>query len=209
MHTAIKGVVGSIGGGGYAVNYLLASNELADKLIQKGYTILPSDSEHWKTILTSYKTVVTADNKLRFGTFAGTGNKAEEELSKYCQNLLKPHTSENIKDPDNYKKAEKWCVTPVTVKDILKHEKYVPINIDTSNNQIAKNSAWEAKVKLHKKSNTKINNLGLSTDENTVTEEDIRKIKEKCTEIGGKKNHEAEYETNLEHFKNWCSNKSN
>lgn len=212
MHIVAKtliglGTIGSIGGGGYAVSYLLATNEIADRLVREGYTILQNDSREWGTILNSYKTVATADNKLRFDTFAGTGDKAEEELKKYCENLLKPHTSENTQDSDNYNKAKQWCVFPIAVKDLLKHQGYTSLSTDGKDNTPNNNSQWVTKIKDHKKSNAKIKDLVLDENQDQASEAEVQKIKEKCAEIGSKKNHEADYDTNLDNFKNWCSNK--
>ncbi|OAL10498.1 hypothetical protein A6V39_00340 [Candidatus Mycoplasma haematobovis] len=207
IHPVAKGLIGlgisgGIAGGGYALFPSSTKNEITKELISKHYTILtndPSNKTHWDSIIASYKALTTPpQNSLKFAELTGNEDDAVSKLQGICNKLLNPSSSTTL---DTDKKAEKWCVEPISVSAILEKRGIKQIANSAQTN-------WESKIILHRSeqdTNKKISNLSIGTT-GTINPEHLTDIKNKCRDIGNKKNHEDKYDENLTKFTSWCAN---
>ncbi|OAL10501.1 hypothetical protein A6V39_00355 [Candidatus Mycoplasma haematobovis] len=182
------------------------SKKNKDKLNEDKYEVLGFEStndQKWTNILSSYRTVTSKQESLKFNNLTGSESDAKERLQRICSDAL---NSENVND---YEKIKKWCVVPIDISSLLTKRSFVILKTD--NNVSSDNSSWEKKIKNYKKLDTdtlKIDGLSLTNNKEQAETSDYTNIKNKCNEIKTKKSHEENFEDLLKKFKTWCADKN-
>ncbi|OAL10436.1 hypothetical protein A6V39_00030 [Candidatus Mycoplasma haematobovis] len=183
------------------------NGNIESKLQENQYEILDSGASEWAQIVSSYKTVVSKRQNLKFVDFDGSEpsdtttqprKTAANILSEKCQEILKTN-----KDED-YEKAEKWCIKPQSVFDRLKKLSSNPLV--TTEDDKSQDLKWEEKLNKHKEANeNQIESLKVSGFDAKQKEEKIKAIKVECAKLNAKKTYEEDYEVALEKSKLWCA----
>ncbi|AEW45520.1 hypothetical protein MHC_03300 [Mycoplasma haemocanis str. Illinois] len=189
--------VGAVGTGGIGVYHFyfkdIRSNDknLRSLLVAKKFKILTNEQEdqtHWETLKAEYDKVKSNPDK----SFKVTDKAITvDDLKAFCKDHL------NSKREDLYSKVKKWCVVPVTIVNHLKNLNLTPLSTETSGEP--DKAKWEALADNYNKSEDKISGLSISN------KGEWTKLREKCKELGAKKNYEDEFDANLKSSIRWCA----
>ncbi|AEW45567.1 hypothetical protein MHC_03535 [Mycoplasma haemocanis str. Illinois] len=195
---SMAGVGGAAGIGGGI--YLLHENSKASKpekrtikskLIKAGFKVLDtSDSQHWTTLKNEYNKVKQESTKA-FETHTQDIN--EEKLKSLCQSYL-----EKDEEDLSYGKVKRWCMVPVTVSNHL--ESIGRKALSTANSGDTDKSHWETLATKYDNSSDKIASL-----DNLGSGQKWEALRNKCKDLGDKKNYEDEFDANLSASVTWCS----
>ncbi|AEG73245.1 hypothetical protein MHF_0990 [Mycoplasma haemofelis Ohio2] len=186
--------VGAAGlGGGIYLTHKNSSEERKTILLrlekEKYKPLKASDSNHqahWEASLTYYKQ-----------QYSQKTSYTEQELKNLCGSLFK---QDDIKEED-YSTAKRYCVVPRTVSQRLEDLGFKAIESSATDKWKKLSGAYKNSGKGGKQ----LGNLESTTiDDSESTGE---KLKNKCQEISSKNHWESDYDSLLENFKIWCTDK--
>lgn len=199
------GAVGGIATGGYFVNDYFSIKNIEGQLRANNYEILDSNGEDWDSIILSYQEIVANNKDLMFEGFDGKqnipqGKKAVDILKEKCQGIVKDEKKAN----KDYRKAEKWCIKPLTVSDKLRRLNLTPL--DTNPQGKDDNNKWKERFNKHQSATkNQIEKLKVEGLEGKDIEEKIRVIKAACADLTTKKTYDRDFDNSLTVAKEWCA----
>ncbi|CBY92827.1 hypothetical protein HF1_08190 [Mycoplasma haemofelis str. Langford 1] len=165
---------------------------IQDKLQKEGFQILnSSEGQHWGTLKDAYNSAKSEESKV-FAVI--NSNIDENKLKDLCKSAL-----EKDEEDASYSKAKRWCVVPVTVSDYL--SKLGRRALSTASSGETDKDQWEKLAAKYESAPDKIASVtSLGADNNKWST-----LRQKCGELGAKKNYEDNFDTNLASSKVWCS----
>ncbi|OAL09994.1 hypothetical protein A6V39_03715 [Candidatus Mycoplasma haematobovis] len=196
---------GGVAGGGLLISKYLNWKNVETRLKEDKYELLTNDQtndDKWAEILKNYKTVTQKHNNLAFSGFIGDEDDAKSMLQKHCKVALISY------DENDYKKAAKWCVVPVSATDLLEKRGFKALK--TGSDSSADNERWTDKVKKHKSESNealKFDGITLTSGKDQAIEQDLQNLKAKCDGIKDKKSHEEGFDDFVKQYEAWCSYK--
>ncbi|CBY92910.1 hypothetical protein HF1_09020 [Mycoplasma haemofelis str. Langford 1] len=194
------GGAAGIGGGLYLMNgNSQTPNKSEDKTIRSklkkaGFDILDTNgSAHWGDLKTQYNKAKQTASKI-FDT--GDKDVTEDELKGLCKVAL-----DKGEEDASYEKAKRWCVVPVSVTAHL--NKWGLKAISTEKSGDTQQTKWTELASKYGTGENKIKDVATLTGSNTW-----ETLRDKCKEIGEKKNYEDDFDAHLLPFQGWCSTKN-
>lgn len=196
---------GVVGTGGALAGHLLKNTKVSDVLSEKGHTFLSFDNESdlatWKTIAKAYSN--SKKNKLKNLEIKAIGDEdATESAKSLRQTCQKAINSSDYTNNDLLLSAGKWCVKPISIKDLAGKQRTV---LDLDESQDNEKDKWDEKVDDYAKdgATNKITDVDLKTKLNDA--EDRKKIKLGCKGLVDKQNYEEDFEEKYSQFQEWCT----
>ncbi|AEW45197.2 hypothetical protein MHC_01655 [Mycoplasma haemocanis str. Illinois] len=196
------GFVGAVSGGGILIKNKWTSREeklsVSKRLENEGYTILNySVDSDWSTTLTKHK-----DAQIKHPKFL-LNSQELSALKETCRAIL----SKTDISVDDYKKAKKWCVKPVTIGDLIKSKKLKLL--DTTKDDETDKAQWKplADEYVHKgKGTNQITGLTLPLTSGN-RDDDWKQLRTKCKELIAKDFWSDQYEDETSRAIMWCVSK--
>ncbi|OAL10687.1 hypothetical protein A6V39_01285 [Candidatus Mycoplasma haematobovis] len=202
--------IGTIAGAGYAGStYFMNKEETAQKpqeskptirqLIEKDfdYILLNTeatgidDSAHWKTNWENYK----RDNNDVLQLEGWTTKRADADLTPALKARCKTLSTNN--DDNILSNVTKYCGRAVTIADEAQKEK---LTIISTGDATADSTTWQSKISKKQQLKTYLDKLSITDDNlNAAT------LKQKCSDLKGKKKQEDDYSNFYEAYKNLCT----
>ncbi|AEG72705.1 hypothetical protein MHF_0429 [Mycoplasma haemofelis Ohio2] len=199
---ASLGVAGAAAGGGILIKNQLTPNEekpsVSKRLENEGYTILKESMDSdWSTTLTKHK-----DTQVKHPKFLLTSQELPS-LKAACKDVLvRTDVSE-----DNYKKAKKWCVKPVSIGDLIKAKR---LNLlDTTKTDETGKEQWKPLADEYVNTGKGVNQItGLTLPLTSGNrEDDWKQLRTKCKELIAKDFWSEQYGDELSKSIMWCVSK--
>ncbi|CBY93175.1 hypothetical protein HF1_11670 [Mycoplasma haemofelis str. Langford 1] len=158
------------------------TRSISRALIEDQYVLLDaSKPDDWSSVFEKYK-VANPD-----------GAKDVSQLQKECKELLSKELNK-----DNYKKARMWCVESQSVAQKLGLFNRSALSTDSTTDD----AKWKSKIESHKSS---LAPNKLNHDFKDADEQNVKVIKEKCSELSKKTNTDDTFESDFETSLSWCS----
>ncbi|AEG73155.1 hypothetical protein HF1_08180 [Mycoplasma haemofelis str. Langford 1] len=189
--------LGAAGTGGFGVYHFYFNNSnpedksLRARLISEKFKILTNkqeDQTHWETLKTAYEAIKkNADKSFKVTEQAVT----TDDLKSFCEEHLKSEKE------DLYSKVKRWCVVPVTVANHLSNLNLTPLSTETSGEP--NKAEWEGLAENYNNSEDKISDLQITGKTQWTN------LRDKCKNLGTKKNYEDEFDANLKSSIRWCA----
>ncbi|AEW45595.1 hypothetical protein MHC_03675 [Mycoplasma haemocanis str. Illinois] len=167
---------------------------IQSRLEKAGFDILDTNgSSHWSDLKTQYNNAKQTAYKI-----FGTGNRdiTEDELKSLCKDALKKG-----EDDSSYEKAKRWCVVPVSIAAHISKLGFTPISTEKSGN--TQQEKWTELASKYGTGENKIKDVNTLSGSNTW-----ETLRDKCKEIGDKKNYDDDFDSHLLSSQSWCSTKN-
>ncbi|CBY92437.1 hypothetical protein HF1_04290 [Mycoplasma haemofelis str. Langford 1] len=192
--SGVLGLGGAIGGGAFLSSKLASKPEtIKSRLEKEGYKVLnTTSSDHWNTILTSYK---TDGNKWQFENLK---SKELDDLKKICSSKAESNYSETL-----YKAFTKWCVVPRKAEDLLKGSVSL---LDVDSTHANDKEDWRHNIESYEKAKTSDSKYSLQDVTFTANQEDqnVKALKTGCKTRREKFTYDIELDISIDEIKKWC-----
>ncbi|AEG72772.1 hypothetical protein MHF_0500 [Mycoplasma haemofelis Ohio2] len=201
---ASLGTIGAATGGGILIKNKLSSGEkeisVSRRLTKEGYTLLNASVDaEWNTTLEKHKS-----DQIKHPKFQPTSSDLRA-LQEACKSILrKTEVSE-----DDYKKAKKWCVKPVSVRELIKAKNKNLLDVDKSGDE--NKGEWQKLSERYEKEGKGSKAIeGLTIPPSSgKTEDDWKQLRTKCKELADKDFWSDKYDEELDKVIMWCTSESN
>ncbi|AEW45234.1 hypothetical protein MHC_01840 [Mycoplasma haemocanis str. Illinois] len=196
--------IGAATGGGILIKNKLSSEvkriSISQRLTQEGYTFLNAANDaEWGTTLEKHKS-----DQIKHPKFQLSSSNLRE-LQEVCKSeLMKTEYSE-----DDYKKAKKWCVKPISVRELIKAKNKNLLDVDKSGEE--NKEEWKKLSDQYEatgKGDKAIEGLTIPPSSGK-TENDWKQLRTKCKELADKDFWSDKYDEELDKAIMWCTSKYN
>ncbi|AEW45232.1 hypothetical protein MHC_01830 [Mycoplasma haemocanis str. Illinois] len=199
MNPAVKIVLGTaslagVTGGGILVKkYITPSDGIRTTLISEqlktdGYVLLDENGD-WNATYNKYK-----ETSFNYPRFSLNSQELKDIKSECAKVLNSPNNN------SDYKKARKWCVKPMSVKELIASKKLNLLDVkDTGSENQAEYQSLINEYKKSGKGEKAINGLTLNEDSNNWS-----LLRAQCKTLSEKDFWNADYDSAIYKVELWC-----
>ncbi|CBY92545.1 hypothetical protein HF1_05370 [Mycoplasma haemofelis str. Langford 1] len=199
------GIGGACGGGALLAKNInsqpkTSSTRVKDRLQSEGYKLLnlhDTSSEGWDKVKTAYGNGNESNDGKRFPNVEKSGDSTVTGIQNHCRDLIE---KEAVTD-DDYLKARRWCVIPITVSS--KFANGVLLNASDSTDD----ALWDKLAKKHWGEGVDAKSK-ISSENKSSEEEKRNEIKLKCKSSAESDSTSEDFYETINKVNMWCSKAS-
>ncbi|AEW45194.1 hypothetical protein MHC_01640 [Mycoplasma haemocanis str. Illinois] len=200
----VVALTGTIGGGILVNNYFTKNSGepkktlISKRLESEGYVLLDVNKDaEWTNTVNKHK-----ETNFTYPRFSLKASQELIDLKKECQRVLNVTNNE-----EDYKKAKKWCVKPMSVKDLISSKKLTLLKVQTNDN--SNKQEFQSLVERYEKEGNGNNAIkGLSLEISGNKDNNWSKLRDKCRELSEKEFWSMDYDDEVLKVEMWCINEA-
>ncbi|AEG72702.1 hypothetical protein MHF_0426 [Mycoplasma haemofelis Ohio2] len=195
-------LTGVVGGGILVKNYAFdkdsKENLISNRLKSEGYVLLDANKdEDWTNTVNKHK-----GTDFTYPRFTLKASQELSDLKKECKRVL-----DTVGNAEDYKKAKKWCVKPVSIKDLISSKNLTLLKVQSNDN--TDQQTFQSLVERYEKEGTgnkAISGLALETAGNK--DSNWSKLRDKCKDLSEKEFWSVDYDDEVLKVEMWCVNEA-
>ncbi|AEG72855.1 hypothetical protein MHF_0583 [Mycoplasma haemofelis Ohio2] len=199
------GIGGACGGGALLAKNInsqpkTSSTRVKDRLQSERYKLLnlsDTSSEGWSRVKTTYGN--ESNDGKRFPNVEKSGDSTVAGIQNHCRDLIE---KEEVTD-DDYLKARRWCVIPVTVSSKFS----TGALLNNSEDDSTDNTLWDKLAKKHWGEGVDAKSK-ISSENKSSEEEKRNEIKLKCKSSAESDSTSEDFYETVNKVNTWCSKAS-